>query len=398
MTLEEAEMFDVIIRDGRIVDGGGNPWFTADLGIYEGRIKAIGRLDGAAHCTVHAHGRVVCPGFIDIHSHSDIVTLVDPRSESKIMQGVTTEVIGNCGLTPAPANPLTFQHLKHHFVHPPLQWEWRGFADFLDAHERAPASVNLVPLIGHGALRIAVMGFDNRRPTNDEMEEMKKLLREGLDAGAFGLSTGLIYTPACYAETEEVVELARLLRPKDRLYATHIRGEGANLVNAVKEALQIGREGEVRVQLAHHKCCGIKSWGKVHETLELIEAAREEGMDATCDVYPYDASSTDLAICLPPWVREESPEKMLERINTPALRGRIRKEMESDEMQGFWSSPALTTGWDRIRIAAVTKEENRGIEGMSLQEIAEARKADVFDVCFDLLTKEGGRYPASISR
>ena len=363
----------------------------ADLGIREGRIKAIGRLGGAAHLTVDAHGRVVCPGFIDIHSHSDLVTLVNPRSESKIMQGVTTEVIGNCGLTPAPASSRTFPYLKYHFAHPPLQWEWRNFTDFLDAHERTPASVNLVPLIGHGTLRIAVMGFENRRPRNDEMEEMKRLLREALDAGVFGLSTGLIYTPACYAETEEVVELARLLSPKGRLYTTHIRGEGANLVNAVEEALRIGREAGTKIQLSHHKCCGIKSWGKVHETLGLIEAAREEGIDVTCDVYPYDASSTDLAICLPPWVREESPEKMLERMNDPALRSRIRKEMESDEMQGFWSSPAATTGWGRIRIAAVTKQEYRGIEGMSLQEIAEARRADVFDICFDLLIKEGGK-------
>ena len=384
-------MYDLILRNGMIVDGSGNCWFVGDIGIKAGRIREIGRIEGDANTILDVSDLVVCPGFIDIHSHSDITPLVNPKSESKIMQGVTTEVVGNCGFSPAPADPRTFRHLRHHFGIPELRWMWPNFGDFVNTHENQPASVNIAPLVGHGTIRIAVMGLATRKPTTEELNSMKVLLRNSLDAGAFGLSTGLIYTPACYAATEEIIELAKVLRRKDRLYATHIRGEAANLINAVQEALRIGREAGVKVQLSHHKASGPKNWGKVTETLNLIDEARQSGIDATCDVYPYAACSTDLAICLPPWVREDSTETLLERINDNSLRSRIRMEMESEEMQGAWSSPIKDTGWDRIVIGAVRAEEDKDMEGMSLTDIASSRSEDVFDVFFEILTKENGR-------
>lgn len=383
-------MYDLILRKGKIIDGTGNCWFAGDVGILNGRISKIGQIEEGAKKILDVNDLVVCPGFIDIHSHSDITVLLNPRSESKIMQGVTTEVIGNCGFSPSPVNPKTFEGLRQHFVSPELRWIWPTFNDFLNEHENHPSSVNIVPLVGHGTLRIAVMGLENRAPRPEELCRMKALLQESLDTGAFGLSTGLIYAPACYSATEEIIELAKMLRKGNRLYATHIRGESKNLINAVHEALNIGREASVRVQLSHHKASGVKNWGKVSESLKLVEKARTDGIDVTCDVYPYPASGTDLTICLPPWVREDSTEKMLERINDKRLQRRIRSEIESDEMQGAWSSTVRSTGWDRMVISKVHLEENKGLEGLSLAEIARDRNADVFEVFFDLLTREKG--------
>jgi len=384
-------VYDLALKNGNIIDGTGSCWFCGDLGILNGRIKKIGTIEEESKRTLDISNYSVCPGFIDIHSHSDITALVDPRSESKVMQGVTTEVIGNCGLSPAPVRAESSRYLKSQFFPPEFEWNWPNFSDFITTHENNPASLNIAPLVGHGTLRIAVMGAENKNPKKAEINKMKALLKDSLDAGAFGLSTGLIYAPACYSEPAEIIELARLLNDSNRLYATHIRGEGANLVDAVKEALRIGREAGVRVQISHHKAAGLDNWGKVTRTLELMDNARRSGIDVTCDVYPYSASSTDLAICLPPWVREGGTRKMLERIRDAGTRFQVRKDMESDKMQGAWASPVKSTGWDRIVIAAVNAEENTETEGMKLSDIGAYRNTDVFDVLFDILTKENGR-------
>jgi len=386
-------MYDLVLKNGKIIDGTGNPWFHADVGILNGKIQNIGQICEDSASTLDVRNLVVCPGFIDIHSHSDISTLVDPKAESKVMQGVTTEVIGNCGLSPAPMRPGIQEHLKQQFFPPEFEWNWPNYIDFIATHEKHPSSVNIAPLIGHGALRAAVLGLENRAPTKEELEKMKNLLSECLDAGVFGLSTGLVYTPACFAKTNEIIELARLLTKENRLYTTHIRGEGANRINAVNEALQIGREAGIRVQLSHHKAPGIENWGKVNVTLELIENARKSGIDATCDVYPYSASSTGLDICLPPWVREGGTEKMLERIKNENTRIQVKKEMESNKMQGFWASPLQTVGWERIVIAVANNEENSSIEGRNIAEISESRKKSPFDVFIEILTSENGNVP-----
>jgi N-acyl-D-amino-acid deacylase len=384
-------VYDLVLKNGKIIDGTGNCWFSGELGILNGRIKKIGTLEEESKKTLDISNHVVCPGFIDIHSHSDITSLIDPRSRSKVMQGVTTEVIGNCGLSPAPMRTESSQYLKSQFFPPEFEWNWLRFSDFIATYENNPASLNIASLVGHGTLRIAVMGSENRKPKKSEINKMKTLLKDSLDAGAFGLSTGLIYAPACYAETEEIIELAKLLNEGQKLYATHVRGEGANLVDAVKEGLRIGREAGVRVQISHHKAAGLDNWGKVNRTLELMDNARRSGIDVTCDVYPYSASSTDLTTCLPPWVREGGTEKMLERIKDAGTRIQIRKEMENNKMQGVWASPVKSIGWDRIVIAAVNAEENIETEGMNLRDIAASRKRDVFDVFFDFLAKENGK-------
>lgn len=383
-------MYDLLLKNGKIIDGSGNPWFRGEVGILNGKIKNIGQISGDSTCTLDINNLVVCPGFIDIHSHSDISVLVNPKAESKIMQGVTTEVIGNCGLSPAPMRAEIKEHLKRQFLPSEFEWNWPNYSDFLETHEKNPSSLNIAPLIGHGALRAAVLGLENRAPTKEESLRMQKLLNECLDAGVFGLSTGLVYSPACFANTDEIIELARLLKKVNRLYTTHIRGEGANLIRAVEEALQIGREAEIPVQLSHHKAAGLDNWGKVRETLDLIEDARQSGIDATCDVYPYSASSTQLDICLPPWVREGGTEKMLERIKDEATRAHVRREMQSNKMQGFWASPLKAIGWERIVIAAANHQQNSGIEGMDIAAISESRRKDPFDVFIDILISEKG--------
>jgi N-acyl-D-amino-acid deacylase len=250
-------MYDLILKNGKISDGSGNPWFRGEVGILNGKIKNIGQISGDSTCTLDINNLVVCPGFIDIHSHSDISVLVNPKAESKIMQGVTTEVIGNCGLSPAPMRAEIQEHLRRQFLPSEFEWNWPNYSDFLETHEKNPSSLNIAPLFGHGALRAAVLGLENRAPTKEESLRMQKLLSECLDAGVLGLSTGLVYSPACFANTDEIIELARLLKKVNRLYTTHIRGEGANLIRAVEEALQIGREAEIPVQLSHHKAAGL---------------------------------------------------------------------------------------------------------------------------------------------
>jgi len=219
-------VYDLVLNNGKIIDGTGNYWFFGELGILNGRIKKIGTLEEESKKTLDISNHVVCPGFIDIHSHSDITSLIDPRSRSKVMQGVTTEVIGNCGLSPAPMRTESSQYLKSQFFPPEFEWNWLRFSDFIATYENNPASLNIASLVGHGTLRIDVMGSENRKPKKSEINKMKTLLKDSLDAGAFGLSTGLIYAPACYAETEEVIELAKLLNEDQKLYATHVRGEG----------------------------------------------------------------------------------------------------------------------------------------------------------------------------
>lgn len=384
-------MYDLILKNGKIIDGSGKPWFCGEIGILNGKIKNIGKISGDAISTLDINNLVVCPGFIDIHSHSDISALVNPKAESKIMQGVTTEVIGNCGLSPAPMRAEIQEHLKRQFFPSEFEWNWPNYSDFLETHEKNPSSLNIAPLIGHGALRAAVLGLENRAPTKEDFLKMQKLLNECLDVGVFGLSTGLVYSPACFAKTDEIIELARLLKKGNRLYSTHIRGEGANLIPAVDEALQIGREAEIPVQLSHHKAAGLDNWGKVRESLHRIEDARRSGIDATCDVYPYSASSTQLDICLPPWVREGSTEKMLERIEDEATRTKVKKEMQSNKMQGFWASPLKALGWERIVIATANNQQNSGIEGMDIAAISENRRKDPFDVFIDILISEKGK-------
>lgn len=290
--------YDLIIGSGTIVDGTGRPRFAADIGVQGDRIVAVGTLTEKATQTIEAAGRVVAPGFIDVHSHDDFALLDRPRCDFKVMQGVTTEVIGNCGFGAAPANAAYKEFLHRigvQLLGPLGNFSWETTDEFYHALEACPASVNVAALIPHAAVRYGVLGGENRAPSAQELAKMQGLVREGMEAGAVGLSTGLFYAPGRYAETEEVIALARVVAEYGGLYVTHMRDEADRLLDSINETLRIGEEAGVPVQISHHKAMGRKNWGKVAESLALVEQARQRGLDVTSDAYPYTAGSTALA-------------------------------------------------------------------------------------------------------
>lgn len=386
-------MMDYIIRNGRIVDGTGNPWFTGDVGIKDGITAAVGKLDQEAARTVEAHGRVISPGFIDGHCHSDLMIFDYPQSEIKLRQGVTTEVVGNCGLAPAPYVKHRAEMLKS-YVQPVLgktdwEWPWETVGQYMDHLAASRPSEHLATYVAHGSLRISVMGFDNRPATRDELEQMKQILDEGMRAGAIGLSIGLLYAPGSYTTREELAELCSVLPKHDGLLATHIRGEGNNLIKSVKEVIWIAERAGVPLHISHLKAAGKANWGKVLEAVELIEDARARGMDVTCDVYPYNAGSTTLTTVLPPWVLERGIAGTLDAFRDPALRKRIKDELGQEQTD--WDNLVCSTGWQSVIISAMHTEANRHLEGLSIAEIAERRSQHPVDCMMDLLLEEDGR-------
>ena len=308
------QTLDLIIRGGTVVDGSGGPALAADVAIAGGRIVALGRLGAQAQRVIDARGLVVAPGFIDVHSHDDMALIRGPRLDFKVMQGVTTVVIGSCGSGVAPVTPDYRQHYEvflSSVLGPAADFSWSTTAEFYAALEKAGPSLNVAPLAPHGVLRFAAMGMESRPPSTEQMDRMKELLEEALAAGAIGLSTGLIYPPGMFAATEELIELCRVVARHGGIYASHIRDEGSRLLEAVEEAIRIGREAGVPVQISHHKASGRANWGKVVDSLALIDRARAEGLDVTVDVYPYTAGSTLLAIFLAAGEEEGGPEDVM---------------------------------------------------------------------------------------
>lgn len=295
-------MYDLLIRGGGILDGSGNPWYRADIGIRDGRISEIMTISAPAGVSceeIDARGLAVCPGFIDMHSHSDFTLLVNPRAESKVRQGVTTEVIGNCGDSAAPALGEAEGSARKTLEDYGLELGWASFSAYLQRLERVGVSVNVASLVGHGTVRKSVLGFENRPPDEGEMDRMRSLVAEAMEAGAFGLSSGLVYPPGRYAETWELVELCRVVADYGGFYATHVRGERETLIEAVLEAVEIGERAGIPVQLSHHPA-KIGAWGRSRETLRIIDEARARGLDITCDLHTYLAGSTGLSALLPP--------------------------------------------------------------------------------------------------
>jgi N-acyl-D-amino-acid deacylase len=382
--------YDLIIENGLLVDGTGAPGKRADLGVAGKQIDAIGDLRSApAKRRLNAAGCVVAPGFIDIHNHSDLALLVDGRAESMIRQGVTTQVTGNCGLTPAPVNDAIRADLQKTMAglesdHP---WTWNTFDQFLGALRSAPKATHVAPLVGHGAIRAAGMGFANRRPTADELVAMKRLTAEAMEAGAFGMSTGLVYPPGLYCDTEELIEVSRVVADYGGLYATHMRGEASPVVDSVKEALRIGREAGIPVQISHHKAAGRENWGKVRTTYGLIEAAARTH-DVTFDIYPYTAGSANLSQLVPPWAHDGGPEAMLARLRDPELRPKVLHDM-------VYGTPGWNNffriEWQDIKLAYLHSERNRWMQGLSVQEAAERLGRDPVELAVDLILEDDNR-------
>lgn len=386
-------MLDLIIKNGKVVDGTGNPWFYGDVGVADGIIAAVGRLDMEAHRIIDARQRVISPGFIDGHCHSDLMILDHPYSEIKLRQGVTTEVIGNCGLAPAPFVPDRAELLQS-YVQPVLgatswKWPWETVGDYMAHVAGSRPSEHVATYVAHGALRIAAMGFDNRPAASAELERMKQLLEEGLQAGAIGLSIGLLYAPGSYTSKEELAELCRVLPKYNGLFSTHIRGEGNNLIPSVKEVIWIAETSGVPLHISHLKAAGKRNWGKALEALELIEEARARGLDVTCDVYPYNAGSTMLTTVLPPWTLEGGIAGTLERFRDPVLRERVKKELGEEQTE--WDNLVCSTGWEAVIVSSVRDPRNAALEGRSIAEISEARGRHPADCVMDLLLEEEGQ-------
>lgn len=359
-------MYDLIIRNARVVDGTGAPWYRADVAIEGGKIAAIGKLSGAARKTVDAEDHYLAPGFIDIHSHSDDSILQCPSAESRILQGVTTEIAGNCGASVGPAP----------------EGKENGFpsmAAFLAAVEQAQPSVNLGMLVGHGAVRACAMGYGAEKPTEAQLQRMRELVTEAMEAGAFGISSGLIYPPSSYADTEELIEVAKAVAPYGGYYATHMRGEGKTVVQATEEALRIAREAGVALQISHHKVTYKPDWQvSCFMTTAMIARARRQGQDVMCDQYPYRASATTLSVNIPEWAFDGGVPALMERLKDPALRARVRDEMEESHL-GRWGD---------IFVSYVTTEKNQWMAGRSIPEIAERLGTGCADALIDIVIAE----------
>lgn len=386
-------MLDLVLKNGRVVDGTGNPWFPGDVGIKDGTISDIGRVKQEGRRTIDVGGQMISPGFIDGHCHSDLMILDAPESEIKLRQGVTTEVVGNCGMTPAPFSSENLELLRS-YVEPvlgttELTWSWERVEQYIEALLGATPAGNVATYVGHGTLRIAVMGFENRPASSGELDRMKCLLQEALQAGAIGLSLGLMYAPGSYTPREELAELCSVLPDYDGLLATHIRGEGNSLISSIEEVIWIAGRCGAPLQISHLKAAGRSNWGSVTTAMDLIEDARSRGLDVTCDVYPYTAGSTTLTTLLPPWALEGGVSRALERLKDPDTRARIREELGNE--QDGWDNLVASTGWENVYVSSLSKGDDAGLEGKNIAEIGESRALDPVDCMMDLLLEQDGK-------
>ena len=379
--------WSLLVRGGTVMDGTGTAGRRADVAVEGDRIAAIApSLDGEAARVIDATGHVVAPGFIDAHSHSDLFYFACPSAESKIRQGVTTEVVGMCSFSQAPLRPGQEDVVRGWAggIGATLDLSWQTFAQYLDALTAVRPSVNVAHFAGHGALRIAAMGFENRPAGGDDLKAMERLLGEAMDAGAFGFSTGLVYAPSAYAQTEELIALARGMRSRGGLYFSHIRGESSMLLDSIAEAIRIGDEGGVGVQVSHVKASGKENWPKIDSALRMIEDGKARGIDVLGDVYPYNAGSTKLDNLMPTWAHDGGVARLLERLADRATRRKIAEECLIDgERWGTVSQGGI--GFDQIFIATCKRRE---LEGLSLAQIARQSGIAPVDTLMNLLLEQ----------
>jgi dihydroorotase/N-acyl-D-amino-acid deacylase len=382
-----ANPYDVVIRNGRIVDGTGSPWYAGDIAIRDGRIAAIGHLEGAAaKHTIDAHGMVVAPGFIDMLGQSETTILVNPHLPSKIYQGITTEVTGEGGSI-APQTDALIKLDQVSWEHYKVKPTWRTFAEYFALLRKQGMGINLASYVGATQVRRVVIGEDDRAPTADELERMKALVRQAMHDGAVGVSTSLQYAPAPYAKTEELIALAAEAAKLGGIYASHIRDEGNGIDAALDEAFRIGREARIPVEIWHLKAAGKANWGRMPEIVARIEAARKSGVDVAADTYAYPAGFNSFSAIIPPWAHDGGDKKLIERLKDPAMRARIRKEMETPS--GDWNNEwQQVTGPESFLIGAVQNPKLLPIQGKSIAEIAAIWHKDPIDTVFDLLIED----------
>ncbi|MGH3327229.1 MAG: N-acyl-D-amino-acid deacylase family protein [Streptomycetales bacterium] len=382
---------ECLITGGTVVgsgdDGGGDEPRQRDVWIRGEKIVAVeepGLIAPDGRTVVDASGLIVTPGFIDTHSHADNAPLLPEDDTSKILQGVTTEVVGNCGFSLAPCS-AEHQHTLARLlerIFPPTPLDWREWSELDTQLESGGSVTNYAPLVGHGTLRIAAFGMVDRAPDGDELAAMRRGLHDALEAGVFGLSTGLIYPPGVYSTTEEITRLAEVLGP-DRVYATHMRGESDGLLDSIDEALRIGRNAGCPVHISHLKWFGKHNWGRMPDALDLISAAAEAGLPVTDDVYPYTAGSTFLASCLPPPLLVDGDEAVLAKLRDPAQRGHIARTI-AEGLPG-WDNMVANSGWDGILVSTTA---SHAYEGLTLAQIGQKLRVAPVDALIHVLVEE----------
>ncbi len=383
----QTQPFDFVITNGHIIDGTGSPWYSGDVGIRDAKIAAIGNLSTAPRKrTIDAAGKVVAPGFIDMLGQSELTILVDPRLPSKIFQGITSEITGE-GNSIAPLNDAIIQSDRSGYDHYKITPDWRTLRQYFARLEKQGIGINLATYVGATQVRRMVLGDDDKQPTPEQLEQMKALVRDGMKDGAVGVSTSLEYAPAPYAKTEELIALAAEAGKSGGIYATHMRNESDSILESIDEALRIGREAHIPVEIWHIKVAGKNNWGRMPEVIAKIDSARAAGSDISADTYAYTAWYNDFSAFIPPWAHDGGAAKLVERLKDPATRDRIRKDMmtASRDWDNEWQE---IPGPEAIMIGAVENPKLVPLQGKRLSEIAKLWNKDPMDALFDFLVED----------
>jgi N-acyl-D-amino-acid deacylase len=374
---------EILIKNGRIVDGSGNPWYFGSVGVDKGKIVRVGSVIADSRTEIDASGLMICPGFIDSHTHSDFVFIEDPFSSFKVLQGVTTEIIGNCGFSAAPVTRAKqFLKIYHDYISQitsldPSHMNWQGMGGFLARLKRNGIANNIVALVGHGNLRIAAMGMDNRSPTENEMAIMKRLLEEGMKSGAKGMSTGLMYPPGFYCDTSEIIELGRVVAEYGGIVTSHIRSYEKDLEASIEELIRVGHEASAPIHVSHITAAQEPNWGKLGRVLEKVDEARENGVDITMDRYPYTAANTTLRSILPPEMQQGGVDALLVRLKDPEIKRSCAEKMGNEY------------NWNTMSVNYC--QVHQDLNGKTVAEIAKIWDKGIHETIFDLLLDENGQ-------
>ncbi len=380
-----AQQYDTLIRNGRVVDGSGNPWIYADVGIMGDRIAFVGKAAPSvtAKRTIDATGLIVAPGFIDMLGQSEVNLLIDKQAVSKLTQGITTEITGE-GDSVAPTNEKLNQEHADFLQHYHLTVDWQSLEEYFERLTKQGSGINLATYVGSAQVRHVVIGTADRAPTPQELKEMEIMVDDAMSDGAMGISSALIYSPGSYAKTDELIALAKAAANKGGIYASHIRNESDAEMDALQEAFRIGREANIPVEIFHLKCAGKQNWGKMPQVIAAIEQARASGVDVTADQYPYTGAATSLGAVIPPQYHAGGPDEFVKRLKDPAVRERIRKEVEapSTTFENLWQGAG---GADGVLVISVLNPDLRKYEGKTVAQIGKMENKDPLDALMDLV-------------